>query len=250
MRVEQVEVVGVRHRERVVGRDRAAVVVERLEQREVDDPERAASPPSFTGGRPRSSRSVPSTWFVIRRVAGDDEHEVAGRARRARRRCRAARPRSGTSTTGDSSAPPSRTRIHTSPAAPSCLGPVDEPVDASSGDTSPSPGHADALHRVGLERLELGRREHRRRGRRAPCRSGCRACRSRSAPSPRATSCAGPSPGGAPVTASTAAPTASVDDRHARPPGPAKLISMSYCMNSNCRSARRSSSRRQRAIWK
>ncbi len=52
-----------------------------------------------------------------------------------------------------------------------------------------------------------------------------------------------------PRTDSTAVCTASVTTAITSSAS-AKLISMSYCMNSNWRSARGSSSRRHRAIWK
>ena len=54
--------------------------------------------------------------------------------------------------------------------------------------------------------------------------------------------------GRVPVTASDAASTASLITPITSSAS-AKLISASSCMNSYCRSARRSSSRRQRAIW-
>jgi hypothetical protein len=53
---------------------------------------------------------------------------------------------------------------------------------------------------------------------------------------------------GSPVITSAAARTAVLITARTSSPS-AKLISASSCMNSNCRSARRSSSRRQRAIW-
>ncbi len=55
-------------------------------------------------------------------------------------------------------------------------------------------------------------------------------------------------PGRSPVAASVAAATAS-EMKASTSAWLTKLASASSCMNSNCRSARRSSSRRQRAIW-
>ena len=155
----------------------------------------------------------------------------------------------GTSATGDSSAPPSRDPHPHEAGRAELLGPVDQLVEAARGRRRPRPGTRMPFTHVGLERPELGGREHLARGRRARGRSGGRACRCRSAPSPRATSCAGIGPGASPVTASAAASTASADHAPCTSSASAKLISASSCMNSNCRSARRSSSRRQRAIW-
>ncbi len=61
--------------------------------------------------------------------------------------------------TWHSSAPPSTTRIHTRPPAPSCLA-RSTSLSTCARDIPPSPGQPDPLHRVGLEGTELGGGEH------------------------------------------------------------------------------------------
>ncbi len=116
------------------------------------------SPPSWTGGRPRSLRIVPSTESTMRRAPATTS-----------RRSPASAPVASTSpscsaslmnfTVGDSSAPPSRTLHPHQPGRAELLGPVDERVEPAPAEVGLA-GPADALHRVGLEGPELGRREH------------------------------------------------------------------------------------------
>ena len=77
-RGEQLEVVGVRHRERVVRGDRAAVVVERLEQREVDDPEEAQRPFVDRGPPEVEADACRARGSTSAAVARGEQQEVAG----------------------------------------------------------------------------------------------------------------------------------------------------------------------------
>ena len=75
--VEQIPVVLVRHRERMVRRDRLAVVGDRLEQREVDDPEEVESPfvhRRLTEFETQQAEHVAHETTLV----GDEEDHVAG----------------------------------------------------------------------------------------------------------------------------------------------------------------------------
>ena len=140
MRVlEQLEVVGVRHRERVVRGDRAAVVVEPLEQREVDDPQELQ--PALVHRRPAEVEAQRAEHVVDEaRRAGDDQHEVARLRRRARRPARAARLSVRNFATGDSSAP-SLARPASTPARPRrAAWPGRRACRPGARDIAPSPG--------------------------------------------------------------------------------------------------------------
>ena len=248
--LQPVDVVGVRHRERVVRGDRATVVVDAFEQREVDDPQELQA--ALGDRRPAEVepqlRRAPSR--TIGRSPATMQRRVAGAARRARRRAPSCSASDRNFATGDSSTPPSRTRIHTRPAAPSDFARSVERVELRARHVALALD-ADALDRVGArERAELGAAEHVGEldelhpephvglvGAVALHRLVPRHPRDRRGRLARA---APPRPRRAPR------PT----PRRARLPGRRSVISTSSCMNSNWRSARRSSSRRQRAIWK
>ena len=116
---------------------------------------RKCSPPSVTGGRPRSSRKAPNTDCTIERFPAT-----------IRIRSPATAPRSSTIAscsasernfaTGDSSTPPSRTRIHTRPCAPNDFAALGQRVELRTGHVSLT-GNADRLDRVGAgEGAEVG----------------------------------------------------------------------------------------------
>ncbi len=117
--------------------------------------------PSYTGGRPRSLRKVPSTSHVVIHSSATMRMRSPGSTASAE--TSACCSESDTNfATGDSSASPSPTRIHTSPLAPSDFA---LSVSASSWFrvVAPRSGDADSLDRSGTgERLELGAREDRR----------------------------------------------------------------------------------------
>ena len=75
--LEPVEVVGVRHRERVVRGDRAAVGVEPFEEREVDEPHEPQRP--FADRRPAEVEThLPEHRPRRRALPRRDQHEIAG----------------------------------------------------------------------------------------------------------------------------------------------------------------------------
>ena len=154
------EVVGVRHRERVVRGDRAAVVVERLEQREVDDPEEVE--PTLVHRRTARARRAACRARGRRAgaVPAATSSEVARLRRRACRRCRSARPRTGTSATWRLERAAVDARASTRGRRRRAAWPGRRACRPARATSPPSPGSADALHRVGLERAELGGREH------------------------------------------------------------------------------------------
>ena len=156
--LEELDVVGVRHRERVVRRDRAAVVVEALEQREVDDPEEVQSTLVHRRAaelEPQRAEHVVDEPSVPPRRPAPDRPASAPSA--------SDNPSCSLSlrnfATGDSSAPCSTHPHPHQPGGAELLGPVDELVDLG-------PRHRalarepHALHRRRLEGAELGGGEH------------------------------------------------------------------------------------------
>src|SRR5437868_10382381 len=74
---EQLEIVGVRHRERMVGRDRAPLTVDPLEQREVDDPDELET--TLRDGRAAEVEAQLTEHGVDAPPgAGDEKQQVAG----------------------------------------------------------------------------------------------------------------------------------------------------------------------------
>ena len=210
---------------------------------------RNSQPPSETGGRPRSSRSWPSTSRAIARSPATistrspatapervDDAELLGLGQELhdRRLERAA----------VAHAHPHETR------RAERLGPVGQRVELRAADVALALD-ADALDRLrARERLELGRLEHV--GELDELHPeprvglvGAVALHRLEPRHPRDRRRA-PRPGAPPRPRRAPRPT----PRRARLPGRRSVISTSSCMNSNWRSARRSSSRRQRAIWK
>ena len=75
--LEELDVVGVGHREGVVGRDGSTFVVERLEQREVDDPEELQA--TLVHRRTAELHPQRAEHVVDQATsAGGDQQEVAG----------------------------------------------------------------------------------------------------------------------------------------------------------------------------
>jgi hypothetical protein len=73
---KDLHVVGMRHRERVMRRDRSTVVVESFEQREVDDPEEVQT--AFVHGRTAELESQRAEHVVDEpRGSRRDEHQIA-----------------------------------------------------------------------------------------------------------------------------------------------------------------------------
>ena len=249
-RLQPVDVVGVRHRERVVRGDRAAVVVEPFEQREVDDPQEAraafghrraaevepqlpehrrapsaARPRRSATGRPASRAERVDERRAARPPTGTSRPATRARRRRARASTRdPARPATsrGRSARRASSAPCRPRPATRMPLIASAPANARNSVAANTSvelDELHAEAHVGLVGAVALHRLVPRHPRDRRR---------------------RLARAARPRPRRAPP------PT----PRRARPPGRRSVISTSSCMNSNCRSARRSSSRRQRAIWK
>ena len=151
------QVVGVRHRERVVRGDRAAVVVERLEQREVDDPQELQ--PALVHRRAAELDPQRAEHVVHQppRPRGD-EQQVAGLGAERVDDAELLGLREELEHLALERAALDHAHPH-EPAGAELLGPVDQLVDLR-------PRHPtlarqpDALHRVGLEGAELGGREH------------------------------------------------------------------------------------------
>ena len=159
--VEQVDVVGVRLRERVVARLRAAArLVDADEHREVDDPQVAVRPLVHR----RAAEVVAQLAEHLARgdpLVGDDQQQVARLGREALRRRAACSVSDRNLATGDSSAPSAATFIHTRPLAPICLAVSVSPSSLLRPYSSALPGGVDALDAGGAgERLELGGGEH------------------------------------------------------------------------------------------
>ena len=210
---EELEVVGVRHRERVVRRDRAAVVVEALEQREVDDPEelqaalvhgRAAELDAQRAehvvddaGRAPATTSNRSPGSRPERV---DDAELLGLGQELRAPASRARRRRRPAST------PARRRRAAWPGRPACRpGPATSPPSPGSRmpfTTSAWKARNSVAANTSLEVDQLEAEPH------------VGLVGRRSAPSPGATSCAGHRRRLAPVTASAASSTASPIDGH------------------------------------
>ena len=251
-RLEQRDVVGVRRGERMMHRRRAL---------------RSPDPARTSGSRCTTTNAWTSSGTSSRRCAHGLSHAVERRrgargpapatnrpsSPSARPSASARRRRRGTSPPCPSS--PSAVRLSTSrPLAPAPF------ASASSSsiclrDSAAPPGTRMPRTRspramAACTNGELARAEHRCHVAQSRVRSAGRAGRSRSAPSRRRTSCAGTA-----TRPRTPAACQSVGDQplgHATgcPPAPTNDASMSICVNSGWRSARRSSSRKQRAIWK
>ena len=157
--LEPVDVVGVRHRERVMRGDRHAR--RRRAPRTVGSRRstRAAAGRRPPAGRPRSSRSWPSTARVSARSPAAISTRSPGCAPSP-----STMPSCSASdrnfTTGDSSVEPSRHAHPHESGRAQLLRPVDERVDLRTRQLA-LPGHADPLHRLRAgEGAELGRLEH------------------------------------------------------------------------------------------
>ena len=160
--LEPVEVVGVRPGERVVGGLGVPVVVAADEHREVDDPHVAVR--ALVHRRAAEVVAQRAEHLAGRvPLVGHEQQQVAGSAPDGGDERGLLVVATGTWRPGLSSAPPSPTRIHTRPLAPSALA---RSVRASSllrpksADAARHPQALDGLGRC--ERLELGGREHRR----------------------------------------------------------------------------------------
>ena len=248
--LEPVEVVGVRPGEGVVGRLRRAR--RRRRRRRTSGsrrPTRSGTGPSDTGGRPSWLRSPPSTSQVVCHSSATSEEEVAGARRRCARRSAAI----------SASREELRHRrldgaavLHPHPheaLGAERLGVVGEGVELLAADGRPAPAtrrpliaaaDANALNSVRGEHVGQLDQLH------AEAEVGLVG----------AVAVHGLVPGdpgdlrraASPVTASAASSTDS-EMAASTSSWSTKLISASSCMNSYWRSARRSSSRRQRAIW-
>ncbi len=132
------------HRERMVGRDRVAVVVKRLEQRELDDPEELQ--PALVDRRTAELHPHRAEHVVDQPPrTGGDEQEVTGLRTQGVDGPELLSLERNLST-GQSRPPPSVTRIHTRPAAPSCLA-RSTSLSTWARDIPPSPGSRIALTR-------------------------------------------------------------------------------------------------------
>ena len=180
-----------RRREGMVHRVPALLLLVPLDQREVDRPRRRrrGRRGSARGAAPgpRGGARAPSRRPAAR--VGHQQQQVARRARRAGRGARSWSALQMNLATGDCSA----VRRHLDPDQPlgaGLLGPRRRGRRAPCGSSPPAPGTRERLDRAAPrhdlgEDLELAAREQRRDSRPAPARSAGRACRSRSAPSPR-----------------------------------------------------------------
>ena len=169
----------------------AVLLVAPLEQRRLDHP---AERPRDRRGSARAVRPGRGADRRAPRWPGPPGRRRCRRGRRRRRRSRSTTPASSSGvrnfSTGERTEPSGSTAIHTSPAAPR---PLASSISSSSSlrEERPRARRGQRLDRPAVaehlgERVESRGREDRRRGRRAPCRSAGRACRSRSAPSSRA----------------------------------------------------------------
>ena len=225
-----------------------------LEQREIHDPGER----ELVG---RQQAQLPARWPAAAAPAASRWHRpgrpraAAGRPARGARRLEHA----ATAVFADGlerralDAPSALRRTHTSPRAPSCLGLLDQLVELAAR-RAPGARHDEA--RAPRPPLPTPRGTARTPSRgtgprrpRSACRTAGPACRIRTAPSPPRTACGGNG-------AATSTPISREDggDAAARSARRSVLvandISTSTCVNSGWRSARRSSSRKHRAIWK
>ena len=221
-----------------------------VEEREVGDPEqlpapvgdevRASSPPPDAAGR------ASSTWHRPRRDASTTRSPAPAPIASST----AAMPASPIALADDCT-PSAVRRAHTRPAPPACLA-----ISTSSSSLAARrpAGARESRSRApcrrptpprGRCRTPTRRRAGRRPG--SAGRSAGRACRSRRPRSPRRTACGGTAGrSSTPISRNAAASAPSTTSKTIS--GVANDISRSTCVNSSWRSARRASSRKQRAI--
>ncbi len=153
---EQLQIVGVRHDERVVGGDRPSVAVDPLEQREVDDPDELETP--FRDGRARELEAQLTEHGVDSPPRARDEQQQVARGSaervdhaellglREELRHRRVEP---------------SVLLHSHPhesVGAELLGALGERVEAAAAHRALA-RHPDALHHFSLEGAELGRFE-------------------------------------------------------------------------------------------
>ncbi len=260
--LEQVEVVGVRHGERVVGRDGIAGVVHAVEHREVDDPHVvAADPPRHVGHRARCA--APRGRYRPRRVrSATTRTRSPGSAplvsmspprssslkNRSSGESKATEP-PGTPGPDPSGALPSpgTTRNQASPLAPSPFA-LSTRESRRERASPPSPGTTIALTQGAAKaRTPVPANTPERSTSSIPKRRSGLSVPNRSRASDQVMVVGGE--GAWPVPARVASCTAS-ETKPITSSCATKEASRSSWVNSNCRSARGSSSRMQRAIWK
>ncbi len=144
-------VVGVGLGERVVGGDGPAVVGDRLEQREVRDPQEVQRLADLLGTAEVEAQRPQHRLGLAPVGAGHHQHEVAGRhAELGAHGARSASERN--LATGDSSSPSLHPHPHQAEGA-QALGPVGPAVELVAGGVA-APGHAHADHVAAGEGLE------------------------------------------------------------------------------------------------